>query len=156
MKCRPNISKHWMTCLLQLEHRDMTSLIICKPLSGFIQLGDQRQPRIFTGTVGRTLLLLRLLFRCSRPSALLYIKQGKAAAESIEFRLNILETYRYQRPPFELNRILGNIINNAFDHVQTLDVDQRWFRWISTRRKGLLLPHRQQRNPEPGNQDPHL
>jgi two-component system sensor histidine kinase AgrC len=28
-------------------------------------------------------------------------------------------------PPMNLTAFIGNIINNAFDHVQTLDVDQR-------------------------------
>jgi two-component system sensor histidine kinase AgrC len=97
-------------------------------LSGFIQLGDPAAAQEYLQELlGETLFTPEVIIQGAPGlSALLYIKQGKAAAESIEFRLNISgKLTDINVPPFELNRILGNIINNAFDHVQTLDVDQR-------------------------------
>ena len=97
-------------------------------LSGFIQLGDPSAAQEYLQELlGETLFTPEVIIQGAPGlSALLYIKQGKAAADSIEFRLNISgELTDINVPPYELNRIIGNIINNAFDHVQALDVDQR-------------------------------
>lgn len=67
---------------------------------------------IVTGTPGLT--------------ALLYIKSSVAKSNEIEFKVNVNQPIdNLKVSPYELNTILGNLINNAFDAVQTLEIDQR-------------------------------
>jgi hypothetical protein len=67
---------------------------------------------IVTGTPGLT--------------ALFYIKSGIARTNDIEFKVAVeqpLENLKIS--PYELNNILGNLINNAFDAVMPLETKQR-------------------------------
>lgn len=67
---------------------------------------------IITGTPGLT--------------ALLYIKSGVARTNDIQFRVVVDEQIdKLELPSYELNKIMGNLINNAFDAVMPLANDQR-------------------------------
>ncbi len=67
---------------------------------------------IITGTPGLT--------------ALLYIKSGIARTNDIQFTVKVDQSIdRLQASPYEINNILGNLINNAFDAVMTLHSSQR-------------------------------
>jgi len=67
---------------------------------------------IVTGTPGLT--------------ALFYIKSGVARTNDIKFQVNMeRQIDKLAVSPYELNNILGNLINNAFDAVMPLDTGQR-------------------------------
>jgi sensor histidine kinase regulating citrate/malate metabolism len=67
---------------------------------------------IVTGTPGLT--------------ALLYIKSGIARTNDIQFKVSVDKPIdRLKVSPYELNNILGNLINNAFDAVMPLHSNQR-------------------------------
>lgn len=67
---------------------------------------------IITGTPGLT--------------ALLYIKSGIARTNDIQFHISMDKPIdRLNVSPYELNNILGNLINNAFDAVMPLHSSQR-------------------------------
>ncbi|MEA4925099.1 MAG: GHKL domain-containing protein [Syntrophomonadaceae bacterium] len=67
---------------------------------------------IITGTPGLT--------------ALLYIKSGIARTNDIQFQVKVDQSIdRLQASPYEINNILGNLINNAFDAVMTLHSSRR-------------------------------
>jgi len=67
---------------------------------------------IVTGTPGLT--------------ALFYIKSGIARTNEIKFKVNVEKQIdRLKLSPYELNNILGNMINNAFEAVMPQDVSQR-------------------------------
>jgi len=67
---------------------------------------------IVTGTPGLT--------------ALFYIKSGIARSSDIKFNVNVERQIEgLNLSPYELNNILGNMINNAFEAVMSQDVNQR-------------------------------
>ena len=67
---------------------------------------------IITGTPGLT--------------ALLYIKSGIARTNDIQFKVSVDKPLdRLKVSPYEINNILGNLINNAFDAVMSLHSSQR-------------------------------
>ena len=60
-------------------------------------------------------------------SALFYIKSGIATSQGIQFNLEIQsDVAQIAVPAYELTRILGNLINNAFDAVTDLEKEDRW------------------------------
>ena len=67
---------------------------------------------IITGTPGLT--------------ALLYIKSGIARTNDIQFHVSVNQPVdRLKVSPYEINNILGNLINNAFDAVMSLHSSER-------------------------------
>lgn len=64
-------------------------------------------------------------------SALTYTKSAFAAAHGITFNVSVnTDLKQLTVPPYELNRIINNLINNSFDYVSDLELDRRqvWFR----------------------------
>ncbi|MFY9120808.1 MAG: ATP-binding protein [Syntrophomonadaceae bacterium] len=59
-------------------------------------------------------------------SALAYTKTGVATARGISFNVSVsTDLTQLKVPPYELNRILGNLIDNSFDYVNDLDKDMK-------------------------------
>jgi len=60
-------------------------------------------------------------------SALFYIKSGIAIGQGIQLSFEIeSDVSHIDVPAYELNRIVGNLINNAFDAVANLERENQW------------------------------
>lgn len=97
-------------------------------LYGFVQLGDMEETRAYLEELIGEITVTRNYMATGHPalSALFYIKSGLASSRGIQ--LDIIAKTRVENldiPPHELSRILGNLINNAFDSVETLPRDDR-------------------------------
>lgn len=97
-------------------------------LYGFVQLGDLEETRAYLEELIGEIVVSRNYLATGHPalSALFYIKTGLATSRGIQ--LDIITETRVENlalPPHELNRILGNLINNAFDSVATLPRENR-------------------------------
>lgn len=97
-------------------------------LYGFVQLGNLEETREYLEELIGEIVVSRNYLATGHPalSALFYIKTGLATSRGIQ--LDILTETRVENlaiPPHELNRILGNLINNAFDSVATLPKENR-------------------------------
>lgn len=93
-------------------------------LYGFLQMGNVKEVEQYLITLMGESVNSHNLIDTGNPglSALLYIKSGIALANDIDFRININNKItNINVPSYELNRIVGNIINNAFDHVMKLE-----------------------------------
>ncbi|NLW91485.1 MAG: GHKL domain-containing protein [Syntrophomonadaceae bacterium] len=97
-------------------------------LYGFVQLGNLDETRAYLEELIGEIIVTRNFMSTGHPalSALLYIKSGLATSRGIQ--LDITADTRVDKlaiPPHELNRILGNLINNAFDSVAMLPREDR-------------------------------
>jgi len=97
-------------------------------LYGFVQLGNLEETKSYLEELIGEITVSRNYLATGYPalSALFYIKSGLATSRGIQ--LDITTQTRVENlaiPPHELNRILGNLINNAFDSVETLPRDDR-------------------------------
>jgi len=97
-------------------------------LYGFVQLGDLAETQIYLEELIGEIIVTRNYLSTGHPalSALFYIKSGLATSRGIQ--LDIVTETRVENlnlPSHELNRILGNLINNAFDSVAPLARDER-------------------------------
>lgn len=60
-------------------------------------------------------------------SALFYIKSGIATSQGIQLSFEIESSVSHIAvPSYELNRIIGNLINNAFDAATNLERENQW------------------------------
>jgi len=92
-------------------------------LYGFIQLGDLQETQTYLEELIGEIIVTRNYLSTGHPalSALFYIKSGLATSRGIQ--LDIVTENRVENldlPSHELNRILGNLLNNAFDSVAEL------------------------------------
>lgn len=97
-------------------------------LYGFVQLGNLEETRGYLEELIGEIVVSRNYLATGHPalSALFYIKSGLATSRGIQ--LDITTETRVENldiPPHELNRILGNLINNAFDQVAALPKEER-------------------------------
>lgn len=97
-------------------------------LYGFAQLGDLEETRVYLEELIGEIVVTSNYLAIGHPalSALFYIKTGLATSRGIQ--LDIMIETRVENltmPPHELNRVLGNLINNAFDSVASLDRENR-------------------------------
>jgi len=97
-------------------------------LYGFVQLGNLDETRAYLEELIGEIIVTRNFMSTGHPalSALLYIQSGLATSRGIQ--LDITADTRVDKlaiPPHELNRILGNLINNAFDSVAMLPREDR-------------------------------
>jgi len=93
-------------------------------LYGFVQLGNLEETRHYLEELMGEMILSPQFIETGNPalSSLLYIKSGLATAHNIELDINMNSKLdQLELPPHELNRILGNLINNSFDSVMGLD-----------------------------------
>lgn len=89
-------------------------------LYGFLQMGNIPEVKQYLETMIGENINSHNLVNTGNPglSALLYIKSGIALVNSIDFRISINnQLNNIGISSYELNRIIGNIINNAFDYV---------------------------------------
>ncbi|MGE5391661.1 MAG: sensor histidine kinase [Deltaproteobacteria bacterium] len=97
-------------------------------LYGFIQLGNIIETQTYLEELIGEIIVTRNFLATGHPalSALFYIKSGLATSRGIQ--LDITADTRVDKlsiPPHDLNRILGNLINNAFDSVAMLPRENR-------------------------------
>ncbi|MDD2621366.1 MAG: GHKL domain-containing protein [Syntrophomonadaceae bacterium] len=97
-------------------------------LYGFLQMGNLIEVRKYLETLIGESVNSNNLVDTGSPglSALLYIKSGIALSNGINFSINVEKQINdIGVSSYELNRIIGNLINNAFDYVMKLDEDKR-------------------------------
>lgn len=107
-------------------------------LYGFLQLGNLNETKKYLEELmGDTIISQHYAVKGNPAlSALLYIKSGIATSQGIQLNLDVNgDVARTSIPSYELNRIVGNLINNAFDAVVELDKANRWVA-ISINEKG--------------------
>lgn len=96
---------------------------------GFLQLGyADEAARYVESLIGDTPIIKSFSGLANIPlSALFYIKSGLAKEWAIDFTLDIKNPVdSLNLPPYQLNRIIGNLINNAFEAVAKLPKEHRW------------------------------
>ncbi|MEN6391725.1 MAG: GHKL domain-containing protein [Syntrophomonas sp.] len=96
---------------------------------GFLQLGyADEATRYVESLIGDTPLIRGFTGLGNVPlSALFYIKIGLAKEWDIDFKLDILTPVdSLTLPPYQLNRMVGNLINNAFEAAAKLPQERRW------------------------------
>jgi len=95
---------------------------------GFSQLGYLHEVRNYLSELLGGDVLSSELIITGTPglTALFYIKSGMARTNGIRFNVKVDENIdELKITPYELNTILGNLINNAFDAVMQFDSSQR-------------------------------
>lgn len=95
---------------------------------GFNQLGYTNEVQNYLSELLGGNILSKDFIMTGTPglTALFYIKSSVAKNNEIEFKVNVNEQIiNLEIPPYELNTILGNLINNAFDAVMNLEISQR-------------------------------
>lgn len=98
-------------------------------LYGFIQLGNLKETRKYLEEIMGDTIISQHHAVQGNPglSALFYIKSGIATSQGIQLNLEIQsDVAQIAVPSYELNRIIGNLINNAFDAVTNLEKGNRW------------------------------
>lgn len=97
-------------------------------LYGFLQMENLKEVQNYLETMIGESVNSNNLVDTGSPglSALLYIKSGIALTNGISLNINVDKQINdIAIPSYELNRIVGNIINNAFDYVMKLDEEKR-------------------------------
>lgn len=97
-------------------------------LYGFLQMENLKEVQKYLETMLGDSVNSNNLVDTGSPglSALLYIKSGIALTNDIRFNISVDKQINdIAIPSYELNRIIGNIINNAFDYVMKLDEEKR-------------------------------
>lgn len=97
-------------------------------LYGLMQLGDMDEAKKYLEELmGKSISSDKLVVTGeSGLSALLYIKSGIALAEGIKFDVSVEALIDQKHiSTYELNRVVGNLINNAFDAVASLEENDR-------------------------------
>jgi len=95
---------------------------------GFNQLGYTSEVQNYLDELLEGSILSNEFIVTGHPAltALIYIKSGVARSNDIEFQVVVEEQIdTLGIPSFELNNILGNLINNALDAAMLLDKDKR-------------------------------
>jgi len=98
-------------------------------LYGFIQLGNLNETRKYLEELMGDIVISQQHAVQGNPglSALFYIKAGIATSKGIELSFEIKSDVSHIAvPSYELNRIIGNLINNAFDAVADLEKRNQW------------------------------
>lgn len=95
---------------------------------GFSQLGYTEEVQDYINDLLGGNILSNEFINTGTPglTALFYIKSGIARTNEIKFRVTVEKKIENLRiSSYELNNILGNLINNAFDAVMQLENSQR-------------------------------
>lgn len=112
---------------VKAQHHDLVNHY--QTIYGFLQLGyADEATRYVESLIGDTPLIRGFTGLGNVPlSALFYIKIGLAREWDIDFTLDIQTSVdSLTLPPYQLNRMVGNLINNAFEAVAKLPDEQRW------------------------------
>jgi len=97
-------------------------------ISGFNQLGYTQELQNYLAELLGGNILSNEFIVTGTPglTALFYIKSGIARNNDIQFHVEIIKQIDSLKvSPYELNNILGNLINNAFDAVMPLETSKR-------------------------------
>lgn len=97
-------------------------------LYGFVQLNNLEETRLYLEEMLGEMIISPQFIETGNPvlSSLFYIKSGLATAHGIQLEIKMnSRVENISIPAYELNRILGNLINNSFDSVLTLDKEYR-------------------------------
>jgi signal transduction histidine kinase len=111
---------------IRCERHDIVNHI--QTIYGFIQLGliDEVKSYISELLGGNILTNDFIITGTPGLTALFYIKSGMARTHEIQFSVNVDKKFDdLQVPPYELNAIIGNLLNNAFDAVMSLEKNKR-------------------------------
>lgn len=98
-------------------------------LYGFVQLGNLKETQNYLEDLMGDITISHHYVVQGNPglSALFYIKSGIAISEGIQLNLKIESNIaQIAVPSYELNRIIGNLVNNAFDAVAKQEKGNRW------------------------------
>ena len=93
-------------------------------LYGFVQMGNLAETRLYLEEMMGEIIVSPQFIETGNPglSSLFYIKSGLATAHGIQLDIKMnIRVDHISVPAFELNRILGNLINNSFDSILGLD-----------------------------------
>lgn len=120
-----------MIIAIRSQQHDQISHL--QTLYGYLQLGYLEDARQYLEEVIGEIALSQRFANIRDPglSALAYIKTAQAIAEGINFEISVnTDLDQLMISPYELNRILGNLIGNSFDHVSNLGEDMKkvWLR----------------------------
>lgn len=98
-------------------------------LYGFVQLGNLNETRKYLEELMGDIIISQHHAVQGNPglSALFYIKSGIATSQGIQLSFEIESSVSHIAvPSYELNRIIGNLINNAFDAATNLERENQW------------------------------
>jgi two-component system sensor histidine kinase AgrC len=112
---------------IRAQHHDLINHY--QTIYGFLQLGyADEATRYVESLIGDTPLIRSFHGLGNIPlSALFYIKIGLAKEWDINFSLDIQTPVdSLTLPLYQLNRMVGNLINNAFEAVAKLPEEKRW------------------------------
>lgn len=120
-----------MIIAIRSQQHDQISHL--QTLYGYLQLGYLEDARQYLEEMIGEIALSQRFANIRDPglSALAYIKTAQAIAEGINFEISVnTDLDQLMISPYELNRILGNLIGNSFDHVSNLGEDMKkvWLR----------------------------
>lgn len=111
-------------------------------LYGMLQLGCFPEAKEYMREVFQDTVALNNVVISGNPSlsALLHVKSGVAAARGIDFQITVeCDLARLRIPSHDLNRVLGNLIDNAFDAVENVEPPRRRVRLSARERAGELV-----------------
>lgn len=112
---------------VRAEHHDRINHL--QTLYGFIQLGNLDETRKYLEELMGDVIISQHCAVQGKPglSALFYIKSAIAINQGIQLNFEIeSDVSHIDVPAYELNRIIGNLINNAFDAVANLEKENKW------------------------------
>jgi two-component system sensor histidine kinase AgrC len=115
-----------MVTAIRAQQHDQVSHL--QTLYGYLQLKYFNEATQYLGEmIGEINLLQRFAgIEDVGLSALTYTKSAIASAQGIRFDISVnTDLKQLTVPPYELNQIISNLINNSFDHMQNLDKDRR-------------------------------
>lgn len=120
-----------MIIAIRSQQHDQISHL--QTLYGYMQLGYLEDAKRYLEEMIGEIALSQRFANIQDPglSALAYTKTAKAIAEGINFEISVnTDLNQLMISPYELNRILGNLIGNSFDHVSNLGEDMKkvWLR----------------------------
>lgn len=95
---------------------------------GLMEINEQQQAQEYIRNVVEPIIVTAEIMKTDNPvvSALLQVKAGIAEAQKVPINLEVTTSLRGMKiPAYELNIILGNLLDNAFEATTQLEPAQR-------------------------------
>jgi two-component system sensor histidine kinase AgrC len=124
-----------MIIAIRAQQHDQISHL--QTLYGYLQLGYLEDARQYLEEMIGEIALSRRFTNITDPglSALAYTKTALAITKGINFEISVnTDLNQLMISPYDLNRILGNLIGNSLDHVSELDNDMKKV-WLTINRQ---------------------